>query len=114
MQELSRAEQILAEKTVCVLLVRGEAPGGTPIYAYVGVKADRLSDFMKAQLSGTFYPEEYGAVLASGEGEPTAEVRRQMEEEYGFDHSGMLDIPDADNAVRLAAEMSKRQGGEPA
>ncbi len=108
MSEFSRSEKILAEKTVCVLLVRGESPDGTPIYAYVGVRADKLKEFMEAQQQGTFYPEEYGVVIESGEGEPTAEVRTRMEREYGFNHEGMLDIPDADNAVRVAAKLSKQ------
>ena len=108
MTELSRSEKILAEKTVCVLLVRGEAPDGGPIYAYVGVRADKLKEFMQAQQSGTFYPEEYGVVIESGEGEPTAEVRARMERDYSFNHDGMLDIDDADNAVRVAAQLSKK------
>lgn len=108
MTELSRSEKILAEKTVCVLLVRGEAPDGTPIFAYVGVRADKLKEFMQAQERGTFYPEEYGVVIESGEGEPTPEVRLRMERDYGFDHAGMLDIDDADSAVGVAAKLSKQ------
>lgn len=108
MSEFSRSEKILAEKTVCVLLVRGEAPDGTALYAYVGVRADKLQEFMKAQTLGTFYPEEYGVVIETGPGEPTAEVRARMERDYGFNHDGMLDIPDADNAVRVAAQLSKQ------
>ncbi len=108
MTELSRSEKILAEKTVCVLLVRGEAPDGSPIYAYVGVRADRLQEFMQAQQSGTFYPEEYGVVIESGVGEPSAEVRLRMERDYNFDHAGMLDIDDADSAVGVAATLSRK------
>ena len=108
MTELSRSEKILAEKTVCVLLVRGESPSGAPIYAYVGVRADKLEEFMEAQNRGTFYPEEYGVIIESGEGEPTAEVRVRMEREYGFNHDAMLDIPDAVNALRIAADLSKK------
>jgi hypothetical protein len=108
LSELSRSEKILAEKTVCVLLVRGEAPDGSPIYAYVGVRADKLEEFMQAQTLGTFYPEKYGVVIESGFGEPSAEVRLKMERDYGFNHEGMLDIPDADNAVRVAAQLSKQ------
>jgi hypothetical protein len=99
---------MLAEKTVCVLLVRGEDPDGAPIYAYVGVRADKLKEFMEAQQNGLFYPEEHGVIIEAGVGEPTAEVRERMEREYGFDHAGMMDIPDADNATRVAAELSKK------
>lgn len=109
MNELSRSERILAEKTVCVLLVRGQAPDGTGIYAYVGVRADKLKEFMEAQTRGTFYPEEYGVVIESGSGEPGAEVRAKMEREYGFNHDAMLDIPNPDDAVSIAAQLSKTQ-----
>lgn len=108
MSELSRSEKMLAEKTVCVLLVRGEDPDGGPIYAYVGVRADKLQEFMKAQQSGLFYPEQHGVVIESGVGEPSAEVRLRMEQDYGFNHDGMLDIPDPEEAVTVAAHLSKK------
>lgn len=107
MTELTRSEKILAEKTVCVLLVRGEDPEGKPIYAYVGVRADRLQEFMAAQQSGTFYPEEYGVIIEAGEGEPNAEVRKKMETEYGFNHDAMMDIPGPDQANQIAADLAK-------
>jgi len=107
MSELSRSDRILAEKTVCVLLVRGEDPDGKPIYAYVGVRADKLEGFMQAQQSGMFYPEEHGVIIESGEGVPNEEVRARMERDYGFDHAGMLDIPNADQANQVASEMSR-------
>ena len=108
MSDLSRSDKILAEKTVCVLLVRGEDPDGAPIFAYVGVRADKLKEFMDAQQSGMFYPEEHGVIIESGHGEPNAEVREKMERDYGFNHEGMLDIPDSENANRVAAELSKK------
>lgn len=91
--ELTRAEQVIAEKTICMLLVRGENPEGGPIYAYVAVRADKLEAFMKAQEDGMFYPDDYGIIVEAGDGEPTDEVRQKMEEEYGFNHEAMLDIP---------------------
>ena len=108
MSDLSRSEKILAEKTVCVLLVRGEDPNGAPIYAYVGVRADKLKAFMEAQNSGLFYPEEHGVIIESGFGEPSEDVRLKMERDYGFNHAGMLDIPDPENANRVAAQLSKK------
>ncbi len=106
MNEMSRSEKILAEKTVCVLLVRGEDPDGKPIYAYVGVRADKIKAFMEAQAKGLFYPEEYGVVIEAGQGEPDAVVRKRMEDDYGFNHAGMIDVPDAGSANKLAAELS--------
>lgn len=100
-EELSQQE--LAEQTVCVLLVRGENQDGGSIYAYVAVRADRLEEFMQAQESDLFYPEDYGVIIESGEGEPSEEVRQKMEEEYGFNHDVMVDIPDV-NAAKLVTE----------
>jgi len=111
--ELSRSEKILAEKTVCVLLVRGEDPEGKAIFAYVGVRADKLKPFMEAQASGLFYPEEFGVVVESGFGEPDAEVRARMEKDYGFNHDGMLDIPNPEQANKVAAELSLKAGSKP-
>src|ERR1700733_7534700 len=92
MTKLTRSEQIIAEKTVCILLVRGESPDGKKIYAYLGIRADKLEAFMEAQKQGTFYPEDFGIVIEAGEGEPTDEIKQKMTKEYGFNHEAMLDI----------------------
>ncbi len=105
MPKLSRSEQIIAEKTVCVLLVRGESPESSPIYAYVAVRADRLEEFMQAQQGGMFYPEDFGVIIESGEGEPSTEVRQRMEKDYGFNHDMMIDIPDATRANDLTQSL---------
>lgn len=107
MSELTRSEKLLAEKTVCVLLVRGEDPDGQPIYAYVAVRADKLEEFMAAQQSGIFYPEEYGIIVESGSGDPSDEVKVRMESEYGFNHDAMLNIPDSDSAGEVATELAR-------
>ena len=105
MSKLSPSEQIIAEKTVCILLVRGENPEGKPIFAYVAVRADKLEPFMEAQKSGMFYPEDFGVIVESGEGEPSAEVRKKMETEYGFNHQMMVDIPDTQKAHEITASL---------
>lgn len=106
MSKLSASEQIIAEKTVCILLVRGENPDGKPIYAYVAVRADKLESFMEAQKSGMFYPEDFGVIVEAGEGEPTAEIRKKMETEYGFNHQMMVDIPDAEKAHEITTNLT--------
>lgn len=106
MSKLSRTEQIIAEKTVCILLVRGETPEGTKIFAYVAIRADKLEAFMEAQKQGTFYPEDFGIIIESGEGEPNEEVRRKMTEEYGFNHDAMLDINGTEKAHDIASNIS--------
>lgn len=105
MSKLSTSEQIIAEKTVCILLVRGENPDGKPIYAYVAVRADKLEAFMEAQKNGTFYPEDFGVIIESGENDPSADVRKKMETEYGFNHQMMVDIPDASKAHEITSNL---------
>jgi hypothetical protein len=104
-ERLSAAKRIIAEKTVTILLVRGENPDGESIYAYVAVRADKLEEFMAAQQDGTFYPEDYGVIIEAGEGEPSDEIRHKMETEYGFNHEVMMDIPDAATAQNVTANI---------
>lgn len=106
MAKLTKTEQIIAEKTVCVLLVRGENPDGGKIYAYVAVRADKLEEFMEAQKQGTFYPEDFGIVVESGEGEPSDEVKHKMTAEYGFNHDAMLDIANPQKAHDITSNLS--------
>ncbi len=106
MSKLTRTEQIIAEKTVCILLVRGESPDQKKIYAYIAVRADKLESFMEAQKQGTFYPEDYGIVIESGEGEPSDEVKAKMTSEYGFNHEAMMDIDGTDKAHDLASNLT--------
>jgi hypothetical protein len=105
LNKLSPSEQVIAEKTVCILLVRGENPDGKPIFAYVAVRADKLEPFMEAQKNGMFYPEDFGVIVESGEGEPSADVRKKMETEYGFNHQLMVDIPDTEKAHEITANL---------
>lgn len=107
MTQLSRSEQIIAEKTICVLLVKGENTEGAPIFAYVAVRADKLEAFMKAQEEGMFYPDEFGMIIEAGEGDPSAEVRKRMEDEYGFNHQAMLDIPASASQDDLSENMRR-------
>jgi hypothetical protein len=105
--ELTRSEQMIAEKTICILLVRGENSDGNPIYAYVAVRADKLEAFMKAQEEGLFYPDDYGVIVEAGEGDPSPEVQKRMEEEYGFNHQARLDIPSSVSQGEIDENMRK-------
>jgi hypothetical protein len=97
-----------AEETVVILLVRGEAPTtGAPIFAYVAVRADRAPAFMEAQSSEVFHPEDFGVIIESGEGEPSAEIQEMMEREYGFDHRDMVDIPDVSTATSIVDALGR-------
>lgn len=106
MTKLTKTEQIIAEKTVCILLVRGENPDGGKIYAYVAIRADKLEAFMEAQKQGTFYPEDYGIIVESGEGEPTDDVKSKMTKEYGFNHEAMVDIGSTEKAHDISSNIS--------
>jgi hypothetical protein len=105
-KELTQPQKVIASKTVCVLLVRGENTAGSRIFAYMAVRADRLENFIAAQKTGTFYPEDFGIVIESGEGEPGEEVREKMQREYGFNHEAMLDIPDTQKAISVAGNIT--------
>lgn len=112
MAKLSRTEQIIAEKTVCVLLVRGESPEGEKMFAYMAVRADKLESFIEAQKTGTFYPEDYGIVIESGFGEPSEEIRQKMTTEYGFNHDAMMDIDNTEGAHKIASNISAYAVGD--
>ena len=114
MAELTRSEQMIAEKTVCILLVRGEDNDGGAIFAYVAVRADKLEAFMEAQKNGTFYPEDYGVIVESGTGEPSDEVKEKMRAEYGFNHDSMVDIQDAGHANDLKSDIVRADPKHPA
>lgn len=113
MAKLTRTEQIIAEKTVCVLLVRGENPEGKKIYAYVAIRADKLEPFIEAQKKGTFYPEDFGIVIESGEGEPSEAIKQKMTKEYGFNHEAMLDIATPEKAHDITSNLSDYSSGAP-
>ena len=90
MTKLTRSEQHIAEKTVCVLLLRGEEKAGQNVYAYVAVRADKIEAFMHAQRKPDFSPNDFGMILESGKGDPSLEVRQRMEKNYGFNHESMV------------------------
>jgi hypothetical protein len=54
------------------LLLEGRNEQGAQIYAFVRIHPDRLDDLRTALESGTsVHPQEWGSVIASGQGEPT-------------------------------------------
>ena len=89
MTEFTASEKILAESTLCIMLLRGRNSQDEALYAYIAVSVDRLDAFMAAQDRSDFSPEEYGTILASGTGEPSPEVQDAMERDYGFTHDNM-------------------------
>lgn len=107
---LSHTDKVLselAEKTMCILLLRGENTEKEPIWAYVGVRADKLEEFMAAQQTEVFHPEDFGVIIESGSGEPSDEIKAKMTNEYGFNHNSMIDIPNAEKAGKLKSDLLK-------
>jgi len=70
-----------------MILCRGVNEGGSPCWAYMCIKPSMAQSFKEAREKGLFDIEEYGAIIESGEGmEPSDEVKRRMEREYGMNH----------------------------
>jgi hypothetical protein len=93
MVELSRSEKVVADKTVCIVLVQGNGMNDEPIWAYVAVRLSDMEKFMNAQKLGNFDPEEFGVIVEAGAGaQPPAKITEKMETEYGFNHEKMLHL----------------------
>jgi len=81
----SEKEQIA--RTMVLVLIKAQDERGVARWAYAAVPANNMEKLMKAQCSGKpYFLQDYGKILDAGEGEPTAEAKRRMEEKYGFDH----------------------------
>jgi len=73
--------------TRILTLVTGTLRDGSAHYAYASIPLARYMDFKLAESRGGYRLEDYGEVVAHGEGlEPPAEMRRRMEEERGANH----------------------------
>ena len=61
---------------------RGPLPvTNATLYAYVAESTDRLADFHEAEKRPAFFPDEYGVIIESGEGEPSEEVKQRITRE---------------------------------
>lgn len=80
-------EGLLNEKVV--ILLQGKNTFGDPIYTYLQLTLKSLQQLRDKMRKGEdFMPAEYGAVLAAGRGEPSAEMRSEM----AVTHN-MIDVP---------------------
>ncbi len=89
---MTRSEQLLAEKTVCIFMLRGKNAAMEDVYAYVAVRADQIDAFIDAQAQPDFNPEHYGVILESGIGTPSQKMREKMEQEYGCQHEKAVEL----------------------
>jgi hypothetical protein len=76
-----------------VLLIQGEDPQGTSIFAFTLMTTEKAEAWMSAQRSGrVLYPEEYGQVVLSGRGTPSDQDFARMKREYGFNQNSMSNV----------------------
>lgn len=76
-----------ADETVGVLqLVTGTLEDGDEFYAYVVMSPSGYAAFMKVKDKGGYNLEDYGEIVAAGEGlTPSPEVAGEMRDLYGAD-----------------------------
>lgn len=75
------------KKMGILVLVSGTLKDGSAHYAYASIPPSKYNAFKKAEAAGSFKLEEYGKILAHGKGkEPSQEVKRRMEDEFGANH----------------------------
>ena len=73
--------------TRILMLITGTLKDGSAHYAYASIPLENYLDFKRAEAAGAYRLEDYGEVIAHGEGsEPSAEIRLQMERERGANH----------------------------
>jgi hypothetical protein len=72
----------LGAETV-VILMRGKNPFGDRIYSYLKLTLGDLKRMQTAVAQGApFNPSDFGSVVAAGRGEPTPEIRAEIESLY--------------------------------
>jgi len=71
-----------AKEKIEVHLVQGKDDDGISIYAYLAIYANQVRDLNLSLITRTTDLEKYGVILASGEGEPTDEVRQYIQEKF--------------------------------
>ncbi len=88
-----------------MILCRGTGEDGKPCWAYMCIKPSMAKAFKEARDKGIFDIENYGAIIESGEGaEPSDEVKRRMESEYGMNHNY------EDSLLQAIEHMKQRTG----
>lgn len=89
----SFAEQHALKQTICVFMVRGYAADGNLYFCYVAIPGDKLAAFKKAMdAKSGLDVEQFGVILEWGQGDPSPEVMKRMQDEYGFKHENMIDV----------------------
>lgn len=72
-----------------VILMQGKNSFGDRIFSYLKVTVKDLKRMQTAAISGQpFNPSDFGTVVAAGKGEPTPEIRTEVESTYKVLSSG--------------------------
>ena len=86
----SKNKKMLGDDIIAVQLLMGKNMDNNPVYAYIAIHGNKLEAFREALSRGNFNPADFGVIIESGTGTPPDEVKKKMENEYGFDHSSPL------------------------
>jgi hypothetical protein len=74
------------EDVQILTLVQGTLADGGAHYAYVSIPPSKYMAFKQAEAKGNYNLRDFGKVLHHAKGKPSAEVQKQMAEQYGADH----------------------------
>lgn len=93
------------DKVGIVRMISGKTGKGEDCYAYVSVKPSMYEEFSRKVENGEpMNVDSYGKVLHKGFGkEPSDDIKRYMEEQYGIDHNF------AENLGKAMVEEARKQ-----
>jgi superoxide dismutase len=85
--DLQKMLEQIDEDVQILTLVVGQLADGRDHYAYVSIPPSKYEAFKAAEAKGNYNIAEFGKILHHANGrEPTAAVKKEMEEKYGADH----------------------------
>lgn len=73
------------EQGEIITLVEGTSRG-QPYFAYVAMKPSSFIAYKLAEKEGSVKLAEYGKIIEHGEGSPSKELKKKIEEEYAGSH----------------------------
>ncbi len=74
--------KLTKEKKIEIQLIRGFNTDGERVYIYLALYKHRVRDLKLALMTKTTSPEDFGVIIASGEGEPDEETENYIHETY--------------------------------
>lgn len=89
----SFSDRLALQEATCLFLLQSRDEQDNPAFAYLAVSGEKLADFRAALNQPLFDAGDFGEILLSGAGTPSAEAQREMASRYGFDHAQMQTIP---------------------